>query len=73
MQSPSDNTNTNELVWKETEIKDLILYAKHLQQENEDLRAKMIMMNTALNREEKKVIRLNNMIKFLTNGAGINT
>lgn len=56
--------------WNETEIKDLILYAKSLQQENEDLRAKMIMMNTALEREEKKVIRLNNIIKFLTNGAG---
>ena len=56
-----------ENLWNETEIKDLILYAKNLQEENEDLRAKMIMMNTALEREEKKVIRLNNMIKFLTN------
>ena len=73
MQSLSDNTNTNELVWKETEIKDLILYAKHLQQENEDLRAKMIMMNTKLELEEKKVIRLNNMLKYLTNGTGINS
>ena len=31
------------------------------------------MMNTALDREEKKVIRLTNMIKFLTNGTGDNT
>jgi hypothetical protein len=58
--------------WNENEIKELILYAKGLQDENEDLRAKMIMMNTKLELEEKKVIRLNNMIKFLTNGAGIN-
>jgi hypothetical protein len=58
--------------WNETEIKDLILYAKSLQEENEDLRAKMIMMNTKLEIEEKKTIRLNNMIKFLTNGTGTN-
>ena len=42
----SDNTNTNQKQWNETEIRDLILYAKSLQQDNEDLRAKMIMMNT---------------------------
>ena len=51
--------------WNETEIKDLILYAKSLQEENEDLRAKMIMMHTALQREEKKVIRLTNILKAL--------
>jgi hypothetical protein len=72
MQYQSEDINTNQKQWNETEIRDLILYAKSLQQENEDLRAKMIMMNTALDREEKKVIRLNNMIKFLTNGAGTN-
>ena len=72
MQYQSEDINTNQKQWNETEIRDLILYAKSLQSENEDLRAKMIMMNTALDREEKKVIRLNNMIKFLTNGAGIN-
>ena len=72
MQYQSEDINTNQKQWSETEIRDLILYAKSLQSENEDLRAKMIMMNTALNREEKKVIRLNNMIKFLTNGAGTN-
>jgi uncharacterized tellurite resistance protein B-like protein len=72
MQYQSEDINTNQKQWNETEIKDLILYAKSLQSENEDLRAKMIMMNTALDREEKKVIRLNNMIKFLTNGAGTN-
>jgi len=72
MQYQSEDINTNQKQWNETEIRELILYAKSLQQENEDLRAKMIMMNTALEREEKKVIRLNNMIKFLTNGAGTN-
>ena len=72
MQYQSEDINTNQKQWNETEIRELILYAKSLQVENEDLRAKMIMMNTALEREEKKVIRLNNMIKFLTNGAGTN-
>ena len=72
MQYQSEDINTNQKQWNETEIRELILYAKSLQQENEDLRAKMIMMNTALEREEKKVIRLNNMIKFLTNAAGTN-
>ena len=72
MQYQSEDINTNQNQWNETEIRELILYAKSLQGDNEDLRAKMIMMNTALEREEKKVIRLNNMIKFLTNGTGTN-
>jgi len=63
MPSQSENTNTNEKQWNETEIRDLILYAKHLQQENEDLQAKMIMMNAKLNNEESKVRQLNNIIK----------
>jgi hypothetical protein len=72
MQSLSDNINTNQNLWNEVEIKDLILYAKQLEADNEDLRAKMVMMNTALNREEKKVTRLNNIINFITNGEGTN-
>lgn len=72
MQSQSEGIDIKENLWNEGEIRELILYAKGLQVENEDLRAKLIMMNAALDREEKKVIRLNNMIKFLTNGAGTN-
>ena len=72
MLSLSDNINTNENLWNEQEIKDLILYAKQLEADNEDLRAKMVMMNTALNREEKKVNRLNNIINYITNGQGTN-
>jgi hypothetical protein len=63
MQSLSDNTNTNQNLWNEQEIKELILYAKSLQQDNEDLQAKMIMMNAKLNNEESKVRQLNNIIK----------
>lgn len=73
MQSLSDNINTNQNLWNEVEIRDLILYAKQLEADNEDLRAKMVMMNTALNREEKKVQRLTNIINYITNGEGTNT
>jgi hypothetical protein len=65
MQSQSENINTRENQWNETEIKDLILYAKSLQEENDDLRAKMIMMNTKLEIEEKKTTRLTNILKAL--------
>ena len=53
--------------WNETEIKDLILYAKSLQVENEDLQAKMIMMNAKLNNEEAKVKRLTLTLKQFMN------
>jgi hypothetical protein len=79
MQSPLDNTNTNmedtnlsrEKYWNEDEIKELILYAKSLQVENEDLQAKMIMMNAKLNNEEAKTKKLNNIIKLIY-GQGTN-
>jgi hypothetical protein len=65
MQLQSETTNTNEQVWTEQEIKELILYAKDLQQQVEDANAKMIMMNAKLQNEEKKVIRLTNILKSL--------
>jgi len=68
MLSLSENTNTNQKQWNETEIRDLILYAKHLQQENEDLQAKMIMMQAKLSNEESKVSKMNNAIKQMIYG-----
>jgi len=65
MQSPLENTNTNQNLWNEQEIRELILYAKSLQVENEDLQAKMIMMNAKLNNEEAKTKKLNNIIKLI--------
>lgn len=65
MQSPLENTNTNQNIWNEDEIRELILYAKHLQQDNEDLQAKMVMMNAKLNNEEAKTKKLNNIIKLI--------
>jgi hypothetical protein len=49
----------------------LILYAKSLQVENEDLQAKMIMMQAKLNNEEAKTKKLNNIIKLIY-GQGTN-
>jgi hypothetical protein len=61
-----------EQVWKETEIKELILYAKHLQEQINDANAKLIMMNAKLENEEKKNTRLTNMLKTLMYGNNTN-
>jgi hypothetical protein len=47
-----------ENVWNESEIKELILYAKDLQGQNEDLQAKLIAMDAKLRNEEAKVKKL---------------
>ena len=65
MQYQLENTNTNQNLWNEEEIKELILYAKSLQVENEDLQAKMIMMQAKLSNEETKNKKLSNIIKLL--------
>jgi erythromycin esterase-like protein len=51
-------------VWNENEIKDLILYAKEMQQHNEDLRAKIIAMDAMLKNEMSKTKRLTQIIKL---------
>jgi hypothetical protein len=48
----------NSRTWNESEIRDLILFAKELQQTNEDLRAGIIAMEAKLNNEEAKVKKL---------------
>jgi hypothetical protein len=58
---------SKEQVWSSSEIKQLLLYAKELEEANETMRASVIMMQAALDREEAKVVRLSNMITFLTN------
>lgn len=52
--------------WTEEEIKELILYAKTLQEEVDNKSAQLIMMNAKLEREEQKVTRLSNILKTLT-------
>jgi predicted RNase H-like nuclease (RuvC/YqgF family) len=68
MQSQSENINTRENLWNSNEIKELIEYARHLQQENEDLQAKLIMMNAKLENEESKLRQMNNAIKQMIYG-----
>lgn len=58
--------------WTEYEIKELILYANQLQQDNETLRAQMIAMNAKLENEERKNTRLTNMLKTLMYGTNTN-
>jgi hypothetical protein len=58
--------------WNETEIKDLILYAKSLQEEVDNKSAQLIMMQAKLENEEAKVKKLSNIIKLLY-GQGNNT
>jgi len=65
MQSQLENINTS---WNRDEIAQLIDYAKHLQQENEDLQAKMIMMNAKLGNEEAKTKQLKNLLNTLMYG-----
>jgi len=56
---------SNQQVWNEEEIKELILYAKSLQQEVDDKSAQLIMMNAKLENEEAKNKKLSNIIKLL--------
>lgn len=61
MQLPSDK------VWTEEELRELIQYTQYLRQENEDLQAKMIMMNAKLQNEEAKTKRLTLLLYAKTN------
>ncbi len=67
MQSVSENTGISQ-TWDEQEIKELIIYAKKLQQENEDLQAKMIAMNAYVNNADAKIKKYESMIKKLMGG-----
>jgi hypothetical protein len=58
---------TKEQVWSSSEIKQLLLYAKELEEANETMRASVIMMQAALDNETAKVKQLANMVTYLTN------
>lgn len=58
-------SDTRPQMWSSEEIRELILYAKDLEQQIGDANAKLIMMNTKLELEEKKVTRLTNILKAL--------
>lgn len=54
-------------IWTEDELKDLISYAKEMQQQNETLRAQLIAMDAKLKNEESKTKKLIMTINYLTN------
>ena len=58
-------SDTRPQMWTSEEIRELILYAKQLQEEVDNKSAQLIMMNTKLQIEEKKVTRLTNILKAL--------
>lgn len=58
-------SDTRPQMWSSDEIRELILYAKQLQEEVDNKSAQLIMMNTKLEIEEKKVTRLTNILKAL--------
>jgi hypothetical protein len=67
MQYQLDNTNSNMQTWNEEEIKELILYAKSLQDEVDTKSAQLIMMQAKLENEEAKVRRLTLTLKQFMN------
>lgn len=58
-------SDTRPQMWTSEEIRELILYAKSLQEEVDNKNAQLIMMNSKLEIEEKKVTRLTNILKAL--------
>ena len=47
-----------EQTWNEEELRDLILFAKQVKEENDELRSNMILLESKLRNEEAKVKRL---------------
>ena len=71
MQYQSENMQTsNEQTWTSNEIKELIMYAKEMEQVNEDLRAGIIMMQAKLDNEEAKVKQMRNLINQIIYAKG---
>jgi erythromycin esterase-like protein len=64
MQSQSEITNTK--VWNEEEIRDLILFAQSLREENEELRAKIIAMDAYVKNGDAKLRQLQMILKRYT-------
>lgn len=51
--------------WTEEELRDLILFAQSLREENEELRAKVIAMDAMVNKREAELKRKNMYIRHL--------
>jgi erythromycin esterase-like protein len=61
MQSQSEITDTKS--WNEEEIRDLILFAQSLREENEELRAKIVAMDAYVKNGDAKIKQLMLIIK----------
>jgi hypothetical protein len=59
------NTHHTDRVWNENEIRDLILFAQSLREENEELRAKMIAMDAYVKNADAKIRKYETMLKVL--------
>ena len=70
MQLQSEISDTRPQMWTNEEIRDLILYAKDLQQQVDEKSAQIIMMDAKLKNEEAKVKKLILTINYLTNASG---
>ena len=71
MQYQSESMQTsNEQTWTANEIKELIMYAKEMEQVNEDLRAGIMMMEAKLDKEEAKVKQMRNLINQIIYAKG---
>ena len=51
--------------WSEAELKDLILFAQSLREENEELRSKIIVMDAMVKKREAELRRANQYIRVL--------
>ena len=71
MQYQSESMQTSkEQMWTANEIKELIMYAKEMEQVNEDLRAGIIMMQAKLDNEEAKVKQMRNLLNQIIYAKG---
>lgn len=73
MQLQSEISDTRPQMWSTEEIRELILYAKDLQQQVEDMKANLITMDAKLKNEEAKVKKLITTINYLTNAGRTNS
>jgi hypothetical protein len=62
-------TDTRPQMWTSEDIRDLILYAKELQEQVDDMKANIITMDAKLKNEEAKVKKLITTINYLTNAG----
>jgi erythromycin esterase-like protein len=60
-------TDTRPQMWSTEEIRELILYAKDMEKQVEDMKANLITMDAKLKNEEAKVRRLTLTLKQFMN------